>query len=163
MNDTAVAVYHNNVPPVGRMETSMTKKQAVNPYLPLNQYVPDGEPHVFGDRVYVYGSHDQEGGGDAQPADPLELFGDGVVGGDSALAGLAADGQLAQHDDEAADDRQDQIDDEEREAAGGAHLIGEAPDVAQADCRADRGHQESKIGSKAFSFFHCFSPLIFFS
>ena len=23
MNDTAVAVYHNNVPPVGRMETSM--------------------------------------------------------------------------------------------------------------------------------------------
>ena len=44
------------------METSMTKKQAVNPYLPLNQYVPDGEPHVFGDRVYVYGSHDQEGG-----------------------------------------------------------------------------------------------------
>ena len=40
----------------------MTKKQAVNPYLPLNQYVPDGEPHVFGDRVYVYGSHDQEGG-----------------------------------------------------------------------------------------------------
>ncbi len=43
-------------------------------------------------------------------------------------------------------------------AAGGAHLIGEAPDVAQADCRADRGHQESKIGSKAFSFFHVFSP-----
>lgn len=33
-----------------------------NPFLPLNEYVPDGEPHVFGERVYLYGSHDQEGG-----------------------------------------------------------------------------------------------------
>ena len=40
------------------------KKQVYNPYLPLNVYIPDGEPHVFGDRVYVYGSHDQEGGHD---------------------------------------------------------------------------------------------------
>jgi len=31
---------------------------SVNPYLPSWEYVPDGEPHVFGDRVYVYGSHD---------------------------------------------------------------------------------------------------------
>lgn len=31
----------------------------MNPFLPLNEYVPDGEPHVFGDRVYLYGSHDQ--------------------------------------------------------------------------------------------------------
>ncbi len=31
---------------------------AVNPYLPSWEYIPDGEPHVFGDRVYVYGSHD---------------------------------------------------------------------------------------------------------
>ena len=31
MNDTAVAVYHNNVPPVGRMETSM----ALNKYAPI--------------------------------------------------------------------------------------------------------------------------------
>lgn len=37
------------------------KKQAFNPYLPLNEYVPDGEPYVFGDRVYVYGSHDEAG------------------------------------------------------------------------------------------------------
>lgn len=33
-----------------------------NPFLPHNEYVPDGEPHVFGDRVYLYGSHDSEGG-----------------------------------------------------------------------------------------------------
>ena len=37
------------------------KNQAVNPYLPSWEYVPDGEPHVFGDRVYVYGSHDAFG------------------------------------------------------------------------------------------------------
>lgn len=40
----------------------MNKKQAWNPYLPLDQYIPDGEPHVFGDRVYLFGSHDAEGG-----------------------------------------------------------------------------------------------------
>lgn len=34
----------------------------VNPIFPLNEYIPDGEPHVFGDRVYLYGSHDLEGG-----------------------------------------------------------------------------------------------------
>ncbi|MCR4580605.1 MAG: family 43 glycosylhydrolase [Treponema sp.] len=34
------------------------KKNAFNPYLPSWEYVPDGEPHVFGDRLYVYGSHD---------------------------------------------------------------------------------------------------------
>ncbi len=40
----------------------MNKKQVYNPYLPLNEYIPDGEPHVFGDRVYIYGSHDKEDG-----------------------------------------------------------------------------------------------------
>lgn len=35
-----------------------SRKQAVNPYLPNWEYIPDGEPYVFGDRVYVYGSHD---------------------------------------------------------------------------------------------------------
>lgn len=34
------------------------KKQALNPYLPSWEYIPDGEPYVFDDRVYVYGSHD---------------------------------------------------------------------------------------------------------
>lgn len=38
------------------------KKQVYNPFLPLHEYIPDGEPHVFGDRVYHYGSHDREGG-----------------------------------------------------------------------------------------------------
>lgn len=38
------------------------KKQAMNPFLPLDEYIPDGEPHVFGDRIYLFGSHDTEGG-----------------------------------------------------------------------------------------------------
>lgn len=38
------------------------EKQIYNPFLPINVYIPDGEPHVFGNRVYLYGSHDKEGG-----------------------------------------------------------------------------------------------------
>lgn len=34
------------------------KKQALNPYLPSWEYIPDGEPYVFNGRVYIYGSHD---------------------------------------------------------------------------------------------------------
>jgi len=38
------------------------KKQVFNPYLPSWEYIPDGEPHVFEERVYVYGSHDRFNG-----------------------------------------------------------------------------------------------------
>ena len=38
------------------------KKPALNPYLPSWEYIPDAEPHVFGDRVYIYGSHDRFNG-----------------------------------------------------------------------------------------------------
>lgn len=38
------------------------KKKIFNPYLPLNEYVPDGEPHLFDGRVYIYGSHDVANG-----------------------------------------------------------------------------------------------------
>lgn len=37
-------------------------KQGLNPYLPSWEYIPDGEPHVFNERVYVYGSHDRYNG-----------------------------------------------------------------------------------------------------
>lgn len=33
--------------------------QVFNPFLPANEYIPDGEPRVFGDRLYLYGSHDR--------------------------------------------------------------------------------------------------------
>ena len=37
-------------------------EQVYNPYLPSYEYVPDGEPRVFNDRLYVYGSHDRFNG-----------------------------------------------------------------------------------------------------
>jgi arabinoxylan arabinofuranohydrolase len=37
-------------------------RQALNPYLPPWEYVPDGEPYVFDGRVFVYGSHDRFNG-----------------------------------------------------------------------------------------------------
>lgn len=38
------------------------KNQCHNPYLPLWEHIPDGEPHVFNDRLYIFGSHDLENG-----------------------------------------------------------------------------------------------------
>lgn len=38
------------------------KYQSHNPYLPLEEHIPDGEPLVFGDRLYIFGSHDLENG-----------------------------------------------------------------------------------------------------
>lgn len=38
------------------------KTLAFNPYLPQWEHIPDGEPRVFGDRVYIYGSHDEDDG-----------------------------------------------------------------------------------------------------
>ncbi len=37
-------------------------QQVFNPFLPQYEYIPDGEPHIFGERVYLYGSHDRFGG-----------------------------------------------------------------------------------------------------
>lgn len=40
------------------------KEQIYNPFLPSWEYIPDIEPRVFGDRLYLYGSHDRFGGRD---------------------------------------------------------------------------------------------------
>ncbi|MFW6035055.1 MAG: family 43 glycosylhydrolase [Halothermotrichaceae bacterium] len=37
-------------------------KQRLNPYLPSWEYIPDAEPYVFNERVYIYGSHDRFNG-----------------------------------------------------------------------------------------------------
>ena len=37
-------------------------KTVLNPFLPQDVFIADGEPHVFGDRLYLIGSHDREGG-----------------------------------------------------------------------------------------------------
>lgn len=38
------------------------KTLGLNPYLPSWEFVPDGEPHVFDGRVYIFGSHDSRNG-----------------------------------------------------------------------------------------------------
>jgi len=38
------------------------RHQAFNPYLPLYEHIPDGEPRFFEGRVYIYGSHDRANG-----------------------------------------------------------------------------------------------------
>ena len=35
------------------------KDRVVNPYLPSYEYMPDGEPHLFEVRLYVFGRHDK--------------------------------------------------------------------------------------------------------
>lgn len=40
----------------------MSKSFAYNPILPLDVYIADGEPHVYNERIYLFGSHDQEDG-----------------------------------------------------------------------------------------------------
>src|SRR3954469_19879051 len=37
----------------------LTSPALAGPILPPGEYIPDGEPRVFGDRVYLYGSHDR--------------------------------------------------------------------------------------------------------
>ncbi len=44
------------------LKERIMKKQAYNPYLPLWEYIPDGEPHIFNDRLYIFGSHDRFNG-----------------------------------------------------------------------------------------------------
>ena len=39
-------------------EVKQMKTQAKNPYLPSWEYIPDAEPYIFNDRLYIYGSHD---------------------------------------------------------------------------------------------------------
>ncbi len=45
-----------------KAENYSKRKYILNPYLPEWEYIPDGEPHVFGNRVYLYGSHDRADG-----------------------------------------------------------------------------------------------------
>lgn len=79
---------------------------AVNPFLPLWEYIPDGEPYVFEDpdrpghyRVYVYGSHDSmktEYCGREQVvwSAPVENLNDWRYGGIIFESKTGADGQL---------------------------------------------------------------------
>ena len=45
----------------------------MNPYLPLNKFIADTEPHVFDNKLYIYGSTDQFKGEQYCPLD-YEVF-----------------------------------------------------------------------------------------
>ena len=114
------------------------------------EHADDVDDHVIDavaaeDRVE---GHDQERGDDGQPADPLELLRDLLVGVDRAEAGAAADRQLREHDREADKYRQSQVNDQESEAAASAHLVREAPDIAEADGGTDGREQKADITAK---------------
>ncbi|MBR1419692.1 MAG: family 43 glycosylhydrolase [Selenomonadaceae bacterium] len=49
---------HSSGKLITHTKNGILTEQVYNPYLPLNVYIPDGEPHLFSDRVYIYGSHD---------------------------------------------------------------------------------------------------------
>ena len=88
-------------------------EQIYNPYLPLTEHIPDGEPHVFGDRVYVYGSHDLAGG-------------TAFCEGDYAVWSAPVDNLRAWRLDEAVSYRKTQ----DPSGADGTHML-YAPDCAQ--------------------------------
>lgn len=44
-----------------------TTALAINPVNPLWEHIPDGEPHIFDGRLYVYGSHETMEGWDVGP------------------------------------------------------------------------------------------------
>lgn len=69
-----------NIPTV---EYNNSDAMGLNPILPLYEYIPDGEPHIFDNKVYLYGSHDKAGGDKfcmndyvvySAPIDNLELW-----------------------------------------------------------------------------------------
>jgi len=86
------------------------KKTAFNPYLPYWENVPDGEPHVFDGRIYIYGSHDQAGSsafcvGDyvcwSAPVDDLGNWrSEGVIytKGQDPVNGAPYSGQIPEYD-----------------------------------------------------------------
>ena len=92
--------------------------------------------------------HDQERGDDGKPADPLELLRQSLVGVDRAEAGLTTHRQLGEHDREADEDREGQVNDQEGEAAALAHFVREAPDIAEADGGTDGRQQKADIAAK---------------
>lgn len=65
------------------VERASSLPVATNPILGPSRYIADGEVHVFGDRVYLFGSHDREGGSEfcmedyeffSAPVDDLTLW-----------------------------------------------------------------------------------------
>ena len=92
---------------------------------------------------------DDEGAGDAGPADGLpafssELF-EGVRGVEAAHASYD---DFAHHRRHAYTEDDDDVDEEEGRAAVHPREVGEFPEVAEADCGAGRGDDEADAASE---------------
>lgn len=62
-----------------------------------------------------------------------EYLGQGGIGAAGPLAGLAPQGKLAQHEHNAHQGHQDEVDNQEGKPAGLSHFIGKTPQIAQAN------------------------------
>ena len=98
-------------------------------------------------------AHDNEGGENGQPANPLEAAAESLISTDGTHAGLATHGELAHHDNKTNKNSQEQVDNQKCKAAGSSHFIREAPNVAETNGGADGGHKEAYITSPGSSFF----------
>ncbi len=93
-------------------------------------------------------AEDEQGGDDRQEAqEGTRAPGHILVADQHALAAFPADGQLREHNGEAHQHRQNQVDHQEGKAAAGAHLVGKAPDVAQTYSGSHSSHQEAQVAA----------------
>lgn len=94
-------------------------------------------------------------------AHPGELLAELPVSCDRAHAGLTTDCKFADHNGEANEDCKDKINQQEGKAAVETHLVREAPNVAQTDCRTDSSQNETQVGAKRSAIvFHNFLSLL---
>ena len=105
-------------------------------------------------------AEDQERYQNCHVTHPGELLAELAISRNRAQAGLTTDCQLTDHNGEADQYRKNEVNEQEGEAAAHTHLVREAPNVAQTDCRTDSGHQETKVGAKRSAIvFHNFLSL----
>ena len=97
-------------------------------------------------------AHDAKAAHDARIAEPGVLLRQAAVGAHGALAAAAAERELAEHDRHTHEHDEHEIQQQEHGTAALAHFIREAPDVAEADGRADRGHEEAEVAAPAAAF-----------
>mgnify|MGYP002511576078 CR=1 FL=1 len=98
---------------------------------------------------------DHHGDDTGHNADPAPLGVQDFVGGERALAGLTADGDLGGQQSKTKGQRQNDIDQQEDAAAVLGCQIGETPDVAQTDGRACRSQNKAQRTGEITAFlFH---------
>ncbi|MPM43888.1 hypothetical protein SDC9_90565 [bioreactor metagenome] len=96
-------------------------------------------------------AHDDERRKDRQPTDPFEPAGHRMIRPDGSGAGFAAQRQFCHHNGEAHEKRQQQVDDQEGKSPRFTHLVRKAPNVAEADGRANCRQQEADVASPTAS------------